>query len=114
MRKSTKRTIITWSVLAIVFILFLVWNGAFDKPLSEEEIEKYIEKYQELKPDADTERLREYMEADDGKPVIMVNAIKLYDTPRLIDGVKVFETSEEALNDYTSFVLPYQRKLSDF
>lgn len=114
MKKSTKKSIITWSVLAIVFILFLAWNGAFDKPLSENEIDEYIKKFSELNPDANSERLREYMEADDGKPVIMVNAIKLYDTPQPIDGVQAYETSQEALNDYMSFVLPYLLKRGSY
>lgn len=114
MKKSTKKIIITWSVLTIVFMLFLAWNGAFDKPLSEDEIDDYIEKISQMNPDADFERLREYMEADDGKAVIMVNAIKLYDSPQPVDDVQEFETSQEALNDYTNFVLPYLLKRGSY
>lgn len=114
MMKRTVHTIINWSVLIIIFMLFLIWNGAFDKPLSMQEIEEYVHSYQELNPKANTQVLREFMNSDDGKPVIMVNVIKLYDEPQQIDGTSNFESSKEALADYTSFVIPYLLKRGSY
>jgi len=47
---------------------------------------------------------------DDGKDVMMLNAIRLYDNPRKIPGVQPDETSREVLNRYNRFVMPYLLK----
>ena len=44
----------------------------------------------------------------------MVNAIKLYDTPIKVNGQSFGNSSEEALSEYTSFVLPYLIKRGSY
>jgi hypothetical protein len=54
------------------------------------------------------------LEEDDGKPIVMVNAIKLYNTPMEVNGQSYGETLEEALSEYTSFVLLYLLKRGSY
>ncbi len=102
-----KLTIINWSVVLILYLLFSIWHGAFEGPLTPAEIDVFVDKYQALNPEKDTQRIRALMESDDGKPKYMLNAIKLYDRPQLINGKKVGETSAEILDTYTQHVFSF-------
>ncbi len=102
-----KLTIINWSVVLILYLLFSIWHGAFEGPLTPAEIDVFVDKYQTLNPEKDTKRIRALMESDDGEPKYMVNAIKLYDTPQLINGKKVGDTSAEILDTYTQHVFSF-------
>ena len=95
-------------------LLFLIWHGAFEGPMTSDEIEYYIERYQEQRPEADSTQLRQFLAEDDGKPVVMVNAIKLNDSPIDVKGQSFGESSEEALKEYMSFVLPYLLKRGSY
>ena len=86
MNKRRKISLVSWGIAAVVYLLFSLWHGAFEGPRSEEEIKGYAKKYAELHPDADLVQFRALLENDNGKAVIMVNAIKLYDTPKMING----------------------------
>lgn len=102
-----KLTIINWSAVILCYLLFSIWHGAFEGPLTPDEIEVFVNKYQALNPEKDTKRIRALMESDDGKPKYMVNAIKLYDSPQLINGKKAGDTSEEILATYTQHVFSF-------
>ena len=95
-------------------LLFLVWHGAFEGPLTPAEVEHYLARYQEQHPGADTDHLGRFLEEDDGKPIVMVNAIKLYETPIEVNGQSFGESSTEVLSEYTSFVLPYLIKRGSY
>lgn len=109
-----RKTIINWSIITLIFIVFLTWHGAFDRPLDQAEVDEFMTKYHaaDLGTDTNKEDLREFLESDDGKPVYMINVIKNYDQPRLTDemlekGMTTDMTAEEVLADYTGFVFPY-------
>lgn len=114
MNKRLKLSLVSWGIAAVVYLLFSLWHGAFEGPLSEEEIEGYAKKYAELHPDADLEQFRALLENDNGKAVIMVNAIKLYDTPKMIIGELAGKTSEEVLEQYTKYVFSYLIKRGSY
>ncbi len=114
MTKQKKLILLNWSIAGVLMILFLAWHGAFEDPVTSEEIKYYVERYQAKHPEADTSNLRQFLEEDDGKPIVMVNAIKLYDTPIEVNGQNFGTTSEEALSEYTSFVLPYLLKRGSY
>ena len=107
MTKKNKRTLLNWGIAGILMLLLLIWHGAFESPLTPAEVEHYLTRYQEQHPEADTDRLRRFLEEDDGKPIVMVNAIKLYETPIEVNGQSFGGSSEEVLSEYTGFVLPY-------
>ena len=102
-----KLTLINWGFVLFLYLLFSIWHGAFEGPLTPAEIDVFVDKYQTLNPEKDTKRIRALMESDDGKPKYMVNAIKLYDTPQLINGKKAGETSAEILDTYTQHVFSF-------
>ena len=114
MKKLTlpKKSLI-WLGVVVIYIGFFLWHNGLGIPLSENEIEIYLKRTIKDNPNLDTkelEMLREFMEADDGDAIIMVNAIKLYDKPQRVPGVSPTETSEEVLTRYTNFVMAYSLK----
>lgn len=114
MSRQKTLTLLNWGLVAILMLLFLIWHGAFEGPVTPDEIEFYVKRYQEQYPDNDTATLRRFLEEDDGKPIVMVNVIKLYDTPIEVKGQNFGSTSQEALSEYTSFVLPYLIKRGSY
>ena len=114
MTKQKRQTMSNWSTAGILMLLFLAWHGAFEGPVTSAEIDYYVEQYQAQHPEADISNLRRFLEADDGKPIVMVNAIKLYETPIEVNGQNFGASSEEALNEYMSFVLPYLIKRGSY
>jgi hypothetical protein len=114
MNKRLKFSLVSWGIAAVVYLLFSLWHGAFEGPLSEEEIEEYTKKYAELHPDADIEQLQTLLDNDNGEAVIMVNAIKLYDIPKMINGELAGKTSEEVLEQYTKYVFSYLIKRGSY
>ena len=114
MNKQKKLTLLNWGIAGTLTLLFQAWHGAFESPLTSDEVERYVARYQEQHLEEDTSNIRRFLEEDDGKPVVMVNAIKLYDTPIEVNGQSYGETSEEALSEYTSFVLPYLLKRGSY
>lgn len=107
-------TVILWSAAVLLFLAFSWWHGAFEGPLKPHEIDNYIDAFTQMNPDADIDRLRRFMEEDDGRPVIMVNAIKNYDTPIVVNGRDFGTDSAEALAEYTGFVFPYLIKRGSY
>ena len=108
-----KKLIITWVCVGVVYLLFLIWNGLFTRPLSTQEIEKYTEILQQDYSDTEFQQMRSFMEEDDGKPIIMINVIKTNDIPKTGNG-KTFSSAEEALADYEGFVGPFLIKRGSY
>ena len=100
-------TLTNWGVFTLLYLFFLGWHGAFEGPLSPEEIDLYIKKIQEVSPEEDPTFLRKALQQDRGKPIVMVNAIKMRDKPLPIKGKTVGNTSEEVLNTYSRFVIGF-------
>ena len=107
MTKHKRYTIINWSVALLVYLLFCVWHGALEGPLTAQEIDHFASEYEKIYPDRDSERLRALMASDNAKPLYMVNAIKLYDTPQLVNGKKAGNSSTEILSTYTNHVFSF-------
>ncbi|RNC80051.1 MAG: hypothetical protein ED557_13055 [Balneola sp.] len=107
------KLVLVWLCTVLIYVLFLAWNGLFTSPLTEQEIEKYAEVSKDDYPEDAWEEMLSFLKEDDGKPVIMVNAIKLRDTPNAVNG-KTFNSSEEALEDYSSFVTSYLIKRGSY
>ncbi len=107
MKKLSVLSLTNWGVFTLLYILFLGWHGAFEGPLSPEEIDFYVRKIQEVSPEKDLSFLREALLKDTGKPIVMVNAINMRDRPLPIEGETVGNTSEEVLNTYSKFVIGF-------
>ena len=107
MKSHQKSTLLVWGVAGLLFLAFQAWHGAFESPLTDEEIEYYVARSMELNPDQDRIELIRFLEEDDGKPVVMVNAIQLHDRPVEVNGRDFGESSAAALNEYSRFVFGY-------
>ncbi len=104
MSKIKKPTLINWGTFALLYLLFLWWHGTFEEPLNPEEIDYYVEKLKKISPEADTASIRHMLRKNSGKPIIMVNAIKLRDEPISVNQKEVGDNSEAALRKYGFFV----------
>lgn len=78
-----KLTLINWSLVFLLYLLFSIWHGAFEGPLTPDEIEVFVNKYQALNPKKDTKRIKALMESDDGQAKYMVNDILYENTNRM-------------------------------
>lgn len=98
-----------WVVLLGIYAVFFSWYTSFGGPLSDEEIEFYIDRFENREPAPTPERIammRKFMEEDTGDDFVMVNVIELYDTPLQVEGVESGETSEEVLAKYMEYMIP--------
>lgn len=103
------RTQWIWVVLLGIYAVFFSWYTSFGGPLSDEEIEFYINRFESREPAPTPERIelmRKFMEEDTGDDFVMVNVIDLYDTPLQVEGVEPGETSEEVLAKYMEYMIP--------
>ncbi len=109
-----KYTIFNWLFFGGLLVLFLFWHGAFESRLEQDEIERIVAAYQSQNPKSDGKVLRQFLDEDDGKPVLMVNAIKQYPKPIEVNGKTFGETSDEALAEYTGYIFPYLIKRGSY
>lgn len=113
MRTRRTYTLINWGVATVLMLLFLNWHGAFEGPLSSEEIEMYMARIEARDGEVDfndsesSRSIREFLEADDGKSFVMVNAIQLRDAPLSVNGESYGATAQEASETYGTFVFQY-------
>lgn len=99
----------TWLVLIGLYAAFFSWYTSFDGPLTEEEIEHYVSRFESRDPPPPPERiaqLRRWMEEDTGDDFVMVNVIDMYETPLQVEGVEPGQTSADVLAKYMEFMTP--------
>jgi len=99
----------TWLIIAVSYIAFFSWYTSFEGPLTEAEIEHFLELSEARDPGASAEDLaniRIFMEDDTGDDFVMINVIHVYDTPLQIDGVEPSDTTDDVLAKYMEYMLP--------
>ena len=98
-----------WAVLSVLYLSFFSWYTSFGGPLTEAEIEHYLNLMdtngQATDPEARA-RLEYFMETDTGDDFVMINVIDLYETPMQIEGVEPGETSSDVLGKYMAYMYP--------
>lgn len=97
--------IILAAVLAVLYKLFLGWHSQGGGKLTQEEIDEYMSVIEQLplpeeEIQAITSRIRPWAEADDGKPVYMVNLIDFFDEMRTFPGAPEFSGTPKEANAY--------------
>ena len=108
MKRTKTLTLINWGVFAMLYLLYsLGWHGAFERPLSPEEIDTYMKRMSKLSPNRDTSFIKQVIQQDKGQAIYMVNAIKLRDKPISVEGKRMEMSSEEVLKKYSSFVISF-------
>ena len=97
--------IIIAAVLSLIYMVFLIWYNGSGRPLSNEEVERYISIIEKRAggPNAATNsataNLRKFGLEDDGKQFFMVSMEKYYDKPQYEDGDRGI-SSEDANKRY--------------
>jgi len=95
-------TIIIWSIALLIYGLFWFWYVGFQTPLSNSEIDHYMNKFAQYETDpAITDQFRRFLEKDTGKSFVMINNIKTFARPKLIEGIADNATSFDVLKAYS-------------
>lgn len=97
-----KTQLIIWGTAAMIYLCFWLWYVGIRKPLSQDEVNRYVEKlgtYHDYKHQ-DLSGIRAFLENDTGKSFVMVNSIVLKKTPDMVAGVKEGDTSLATLINY--------------
>ena len=92
----------SWGVLVVVYAGFFSWYTSFGGPLTDDEINGYLEVLREA--GASDERLaawQRFMASDTGDDFVMLNAIALREVPLPAPGVELGESSAAVLARYT-------------
>jgi len=96
-----------WGVIALAYAGLLAWYEGFRAPLTADEVAAVVARQtQRGTPPEQVERLRRFLEADDGGDFVMVNAIELRDAPLAVEGVREGESSQQALDRYMAYMWP--------
>ncbi len=98
-----------WVGLLLTYAVFFGWYTSFDGPLTDDEIDHYLERLDAQADNADPEMralLKRFMEEDTGDDFVMINLIDLYETPLAMAGVPPHESSSEMLDRYMAFMYP--------
>ena len=94
--------LIIWATAVILYAIFWLWYVGFRKPLSQEEVDSYLNKLGKFNNTSSQGMigLRQFLENDTGKSFVMVNSVKLKKSPDLVGGVKEGDTSLQTLLTY--------------
>jgi len=104
--KQYRFPIVFGTILAKLFTAFCVWHSPRRRKLTGEEINHYMAIIEKLPArgaegiQAFTSRIRPWAEADDGKPVFMLNLIRFYPQLRTFAGAPEFKGTPEEANAY--------------
>ena len=103
--KRYKLEIILAGILLIFFLIFWLCHSPIADKLTREEINSYLSVIEKnaLPPEEKTEilaRLRSWADADDGKPVYMLNLMRNYRQVRHYSGTPDFQGSPEESNAF--------------
>ena len=107
----------TWTIFSVIYVSFFLWYTDLGGKLSPEEIQSFMQKYEEnllndgVSLDSEQHQLqskfiRKFMEEDTGKQFIMVNSVELNSNPRNVDGANPGESAEELLSRYMEHMWP--------
>jgi hypothetical protein len=103
--KQSRFPILYGTILAKLFTAFCVWHSPRRKKLTPEEIDHYMAIIEELPAPAEgiqafASRIRPWAEADDGKPVFMLNLIRFRPQLHTFAGAPEFKGTPEEANAY--------------
>src|SRR3990172_6688279 len=92
-----RRSLILWSILAALYLAFLLWYDGGGGPLTSEEVRHYVAILEERDMDpARVQSLRKFLSDDTGHDFVMANFIDLQDQPG----------AEEELDRYMAHMYP--------
>jgi hypothetical protein len=103
--KQSRFSILFGTILAKLFTAFCVWHSPRQRQLTGDEIDHYMATIEKLPAPAEgiqafTSRIRPWAEADDGKPVFMLNLLRFHPQLHTFAGAPEFKGTPEEANAY--------------
>lgn len=104
-------SILIWSLLAALYVAFLLWYGGRGKPLTREEIEGFLAPLRERAQDELGQRhladLEQLLAQDDGREFVMQNLIRYRKKARYPPGYDYGDSAPAADRRYAKAILPH-------
>ena len=105
MKAMNRRSIIRWCLTILVYLGFLNWHGAFEGPLTDDEIKYYTAFISDQNPEVDLFEIENALKNDPGGPIYMVNIMKYRKQPLKVKDTSFHkQSSEQLLKNYGNFV----------
>ena len=99
---------IHWYFFILFYVFFFIWYTNLSGPLNDKEIKFFMKVISEraLNDEQRIERLRKFMEEDDGKDFFMVNFLDYNDTPETMPATGKGASSSNLMNYYMEYMYP--------
>ena len=99
---------IHWYFFIIFYVFFFIWYTNLSGPLNDKEIKFFMKVISEraVNDEQRIERLRKFMEEDDGKDFFMVNFLDYNDTPETMPATGKGASSSNLMNYYMEYMYP--------
>ncbi|WP_439105623.1 hypothetical protein [Congregibacter sp.] len=95
-----------WAGATLLWLLFTFWYTNTGGALSDEEIERFVERSREGATFEARNRLRTFLEQDTGKQFIMVNLLDLAENPPSVAGAESGSDADDLLDHYMEYMYP--------
>ena len=99
---------IHWYFFIFFYVFFFIWYTNLSGPLNDKEIKFFMKVISEraVNDEQRMERLRKFMEEDDGKDFFMVNFLDYNDTPETMPATGKGASSSNLMNYYMEYMYP--------
>ena len=99
---------IHWYFFILFYVFFFIWYTNLSGPLNDKEIKFFMKVISEraVNDEQRIERLRKFMEEDDGKDFFMVNFLDYNDTPETMPATGKGASSSNLVNYYMEYMYP--------
>ena len=99
---------IHWYFFILFYVFFFIWYTNLSGPLNDKEIKFFMRVISEraVNDEQRIERLRKFMEEDDGKDFFMVNFLDYNDTPETMPATGKGASSSNLMNYYMEYMYP--------
>lgn len=93
--------IFVWGIPAVLFAIFTFWYTDFGGPLSQDEIDAYMDAFKEQgRPPEARGRIRNFLDADTGREFFMLNVIDFNENPPNVEGAEPGEDAQQLMGRY--------------
>ncbi len=97
---------IVWGFAFFLWLVFTFWYTNTGGPLTDDEVEMYVDQFAQSNNSADVDRLRAFLETDTGNQFIMVNIIDMADNPPDVAGAEPGESAASLMGRYMEYMWP--------
>ena len=97
-----------WYFFIVFYSIFFIWYTNLSGPLNDEEIDTFMKVISERRgnDEQSIQRLRKFMEEDDGKDFFMVNFLDYNESPETMPATGKGASSSNLMNYYTEYMYP--------